>query len=82
MTVVASSVFRTMQFPHQGKIVTIDQLDFCNLDAPTNTTNSVPLLGHSKPHFEEIGVDLLKYSPIIIFFPEVHGPFSTVNMIS
>jgi hypothetical protein len=29
MTVVASSVFRCVQFPHQGKIVTIDQLDYC-----------------------------------------------------
>ena len=28
MTVVASTVFRTLQFPHLGKIVTIDQLDF------------------------------------------------------
>jgi len=82
MTVVASSIFCTMQFPLWVKIVTIDQLDFCNLDAPTKTTNSVPLLGHSKPHFEEIGVSLLKDSPIIKVFPEVPGPFSAVNMIS
>jgi hypothetical protein len=28
MTFIASSVFRCVQFPHQGKIVTIDQLDY------------------------------------------------------
>ena len=28
MTTVALSVFLCVQFPHQGKIVTIDQLDF------------------------------------------------------
>jgi len=69
MTAVPSSVFRTVQFPHQEKIVTINQIDFYNPDAPTNTTNSVHLLGHSKPHFEAIAVVLLKDSPIIKVFP-------------
>ena len=32
MTVVASSIFRLIQFPHQGQIVAIDQLDFCTPD--------------------------------------------------
>ena len=44
MTVVASTVFRTLQFPHLGRIVTIDQLDFCTPDVTTPTENNVPLL--------------------------------------
>jgi len=75
-------VFRTVQFPHQGQIVTIDQLSFCNPDISTNNTNTIPLLGQAKSHFEDIGVGLLKDSPIIGVFLEVLGPFSTVNMIA
>ena len=45
MTVVASTVFRTLQFPHLGRIVMIDQLDFCTPDVTTPTENNVPLLG-------------------------------------
>ena len=35
MIVVALTVFRTLQFPHLGKIVTIDQLDYCTPDVTT-----------------------------------------------
>ena len=45
MTVVTSMVFRTLQFLHLGRIVMIDQLDFCMPDVTTPTANNVPLLG-------------------------------------
>jgi hypothetical protein len=45
MTVVASSMFRCVQFPHQGKIVTIDQLDLCTPDACIPVTNNIHFLG-------------------------------------
>ena len=45
MAVVASTVFRTVQFPHLGRIVTIDQLDFCTSDVTTSTANKIPMLG-------------------------------------
>jgi hypothetical protein len=32
MKVVASTFFHVVRFPHQGKIVTIDQLDYCTPD--------------------------------------------------
>jgi hypothetical protein len=35
-TIVVSSVFRVLHFPHQGNIVTIDQLAFCTPDLRTN----------------------------------------------
>lgn len=82
MTVVASSVFRMVQFPHQGQIVTIDQLSFCSPETSITDTNIVPVIGQIKPHYEDIGVGLLKDSPIIGVFPEVPSPYATINMIT
>ena len=45
MTVVASTVFRIVQFPHLGRIVTIDQLYFYTLDVTTPMANNIPMLG-------------------------------------
>jgi hypothetical protein len=44
MKAVASSVFRTMMFPHNGKIVTIDQLTHYEPNHSTNITNIIPLV--------------------------------------
>jgi hypothetical protein len=86
MTVAASSDFRCVQFPHQGKIVTVDQLDFCSTDAHTPATNNIPFLGDHKITYESIGVVLLKYYSLMGTFPtplplNTHH-ISTVNMIS
>jgi hypothetical protein len=86
MTVVASSMFRCVQFPHQGKIVTINQLDFCTSDARAPVTNNIPFLGDHKVTYESIGVGLLKDSSLMGTFPTPLPPtthhISTVNMIS
>ena len=82
MTAVASSVFRTVQFPHQGQIVTIDQLSFYSPETSNTDTNSVPVIGQIKPHYEDVGVSLLKDSSIIGVFPEVPSPYAMVNMIA
>jgi hypothetical protein len=86
MTVVASSVFRCVQFPHQGKIVTIDQLDYCTPDARTPATNNIPFLGDHKITYESIGVGLLKDSSLMGTFPTPLPPtthhIATINMIS
>jgi hypothetical protein len=61
MTFVASSVFLCVQFfLHQGKIVTIDQLDYYTPDARTQNTNNIPFLGDSKITYESVGVGILK----------------------
>jgi hypothetical protein len=86
MTTVALSVFRCVQFPHQGKIVTIDQLDFCTPDAHAPMTNNIPFLGDHKVTYESVGVGLLKYSSLMGTFPTPLPPtthhIATVNMIS
>lgn len=37
MKAVMSTIFRILHFPHQGKTITIDQLDFCTLDLRSST---------------------------------------------
>jgi hypothetical protein len=86
MTVVASSVFRCVQFPHKGKIVTIDQLDFYTPDARIPATNNIPFLGDHPVTYESVGVGLLKDSSLMGTFPTPLPPtahhISAVNMIS
>jgi hypothetical protein len=86
MTVVASSVFRCVQFPHQGKIVTIDQLDFCTPDARIPATNNIPFLGDHTVTYESVGVGLLKDSSLMGTFPTPLPPtashIAAANMIS
>jgi hypothetical protein len=85
MTVVASSVFQCAQFPHQGKIVTIDQLDFCTPDARTPVTNNILFFGDHPVTYASVGVGLLKYSSLMGTFPTPIPPtthhIATVNMI-
>ena len=84
MNVVASIVFRTVQFPHLNRIVTIDQLDFYMPDITTSMDNNIPMLGQSPPPYQSIGVGMLKDSSLMGFFPST--PLSmdtaTVHMIA
>ena len=86
ITIVTSLVFCFLQFPHQGKIVTIDQLDFCSPAVTYTMENDVPLLGKSPPPYHTIGVGILKYSSLIKVFLSISSPpttqISIVNMIS
>ena len=43
MKVVVSTFFRVMHFPHDGKIVTIDQLSFVTPDHRVNPSNQTAL---------------------------------------
>jgi hypothetical protein len=86
MTVVASSVFRCVQFPHQVKIVTVNQLDLCTPDAHAPAINNIPFLEDHKITYESVGVVLLKYSSLMGTFPTPLPPttqhISTIDMIS
>ena len=56
MEVVPSSYFRCIKFLHEGKLVTIDQLSFCNV--PNEYGTIVPLVDNSALACENIGVGL------------------------
>jgi hypothetical protein len=57
MKVVASSVFRTMMFPHNGKIVTIDQLTHYESNHSDNIDNILPLVRVSSNDFPVVNID-------------------------
>ena len=48
MKAMASSVFWTMMFPHNGKIVTIDQVSHYEPNPSANLDNNLPLI-HTNP---------------------------------
>jgi hypothetical protein len=66
MIVIASTMFRVLQFPHQGKIIIVDQLDYINPDLHNVATNDIHFLGQSS--LESVGLGLLKDSSLVGFF--------------
>ena len=67
MQAVASSVFRIVCFPHNGKIVMIDQMTFKNSPVTASSGASVPIVEHSQPTTGSVGVGM---------YPSLMGSFS------
>ena len=70
MKVVPSSYFGCIKFLHEGKLVTIEQLSFCN--APNESGTTIPLVDKSSPAYEDIGVGL---------YPSLMGSFNFIAPI-
>ena len=85
MRAVVSTLFRVLHFPHQGKVVTVDQLAFFNADT---RTGNVPFIANTPPGYENVGVGLLKDSSLMGTFPIPPQPnipsllVASINMIS
>jgi hypothetical protein len=85
MRAVVSTLFRVVRFPHQGKVVTVDQLAFFN--ANTRTSN-VSFIANTPPGYENVGVGLLKDYSLMVTFPippptDIPRPsVAYINMIS
>ena len=62
-------MLRVIKFPFQGKIVTVDQLAFFNVDA---RIDNVPFIGKTPTNCENIGVGMFKDS-LLGAFP-IHPP--------
>jgi hypothetical protein len=62
MKAVASSVFRTMMFPHNKNIITIDQVSHYESNPSTNIDNILPLIhtSHDAYPLIEIGPEIFK----------------------
>jgi hypothetical protein len=56
MVVIVSSIFRTLFFPHEGKIMTIEQLSFAYSSPNSSIGLSIPMIDNSQPTNENIGV--------------------------
>jgi hypothetical protein len=85
MSAVVSTLFRVLHFPHQGKVVTVDQLAFFNADT---RMGNVPFIANTPPGYENVGVGLLKDSSLMGTFPipppsNIPSPsVASINMIS
>jgi hypothetical protein len=69
MKVVASIIFQLLHFPHQGKIVTINQLDYCMPDLHPNANSTVPLNTKSASATQSIGKGMFKDLCLMGVFP-------------
>jgi hypothetical protein len=70
MKAVASSVFRTMMFPHNGKIITIDQITHYEPNHSTNIDNILPLVRTSSDAYS-----LIDMGPRIFKDPSLLGAY-------
>jgi hypothetical protein len=84
MHAVVSTLFCVLHFPHQGNVITVDQLAFFNSDSHTR---NVPFISKTPPGYENVSVGLLKYSTLMGTFP-IPPPnvplffVASINMIS
>jgi hypothetical protein len=56
MVTVVSSIFHTISFPHDGNILTIDQLSFVYASPNASVGLSIPVIDNSQPTTKNIGV--------------------------
>jgi hypothetical protein len=83
MCEIVSTLFCVLCFPHQGKVVTVDQLAFFNSNS---RTSNVPFILKTPPGYKNVGVGLLKDSTLMGTFP-IPPPdippsfFASINMI-
>jgi hypothetical protein len=66
MHAFVSTLFHVIRFPHQGKVVTVDQMAFFNLDS---RTRNVHFISKTPLGYENVSVGLLKYSTMMGTFP-------------
>ena len=79
MDAIASSLFRIVCFPHEGRIVTVDQLDCPQIDPNASSDSSVPKLDNTKVPVENLGVGM--YSSLMGTF-DLPPPTVHINAIS
>ena len=48
MDIVVSTLFRVICFPHEGKIVKVDQMDYCSVDPQASFDSTVPLVDNPR----------------------------------
>lgn len=79
MDVIVSSLFHVLCFPHEGRIFTIDQMDYSPNDPNTSSDSIVPLVKNTKQRMENFGVGM--YSSLMGTF-DIPSPIAHINVIS
>jgi hypothetical protein len=78
MRTVVSTLFRVVCFPHQGKVVTVDQLTFFNSDT---RIGNMSFISKTLSGYENVGVGLLKYSLLMGTSPFRHLMFPARHLL-
>jgi hypothetical protein len=95
MKSIVSTLFHVIDFPHNGRIVTIDQLSFLGPDRVTSLSGSYMQTVSPLPHVNcvvlspmistsdalELVVDMVIYS-VGLLEPDLLTPFMTLDMCS
>jgi hypothetical protein len=77
INVVVSLVFRVLCFPHQCKIIMIDQFVF-NPDLGSNARSNIPFVSYTMQYYMNVNVGMFKYPLLMGIFP-LPPPYSTTN---
>jgi hypothetical protein len=78
MQAVVATFFRVFLFPHEGQIVTIDQLSFSRPD-PSLGASTVPLIDNPQPGVINVGVGLCPYLMGTFDYPPPHGDIKFIS---
>ena len=79
MDAIVSTLFRVFCFPHEGRIVKINQLDYSPIDPYATSDSTVPLVDNPRQPIENLGVGM--YSSLMGTF-EFPSPITKINAIS
>ena len=79
MDAIVLSLFHILYFPHEGRIVRIDQLEYSLGDSHTTLDSIVPLVENPRQPIENLGVGM--YSSLIGIFDLPHTT-TRINAIS
>ena len=61
MSTIASAVLRVVVFPHEWKLVTVDQLSFTRKGCMETNESTVPLVDQVKPTSERLGMECIHH---------------------
>jgi hypothetical protein len=78
MQFVVATVFRVLLFPHEGRIVTIDQLSFSRPD-PGLEASTVPMIDNPQPGVVNVGVGLWPYLMGTFHYPPPHDDLKFIS---
>jgi hypothetical protein len=78
MQAVVAIVFRVLLFPHEGRIVTIDQLSFSRPD-PTLGASTVPMIDNPQAGVVNVGVGLCPSLMGTLDYPPTHDDVKFIS---
>lgn len=79
MDVIVSSLFHILCFPHEGRIVIVDQMAYSLKESSASFDSTIPLVNNSKPPVESSRVRM--YSLLMGTF-DLPSPTARINAIS